>query len=153
MEGGRLRSRAGKIAALRALNAAEGSPEDVEARQHPVAEAAMGEAVLHLTGWRLYYQLPPTDPRWLDATEAEILHDLLVLRYHAEHVRRMADPAADAVERTARDPEKAEELVTSGAAFLADPGTLRALRAIGTLPPEVAATPTPPRAIRIRRIP
>lgn len=153
MEGGRFRGRAGKIAALRALNAAEGSPEDAEARQHPIAEAAMGEAVLHLTGWRLYYQLPPTDPRWLDATEEEILRDLLVLRYHAEHVRRMADPAGDAVAQTASDPEKAEQFVASGRAFLHDPGTLRALRAIGTLPPEAPATPAPPRAIRVRRTP
>lgn len=53
------------------------------------------------TRWRLYYQMPPTDPRVLDATDEDVLLDLLTLEMLGlltqedpmeEMMRAMADP-------------------------------------------------------------
>ena len=58
---------------------------------HPALVLAWRDANDHRTAWRLRYNLPANDPRVLDATDDEIVHDLLVQRYYA-HLARREDP-------------------------------------------------------------
>lgn len=60
--------------------------------------------------WRLYYDMPSTDPRVLEAREDEILMDLVALRYYAHQRLRAADPrAAEAIERQMHEPTLREQ--------------------------------------------
>ncbi len=100
-----------------------------------------GESLL--TAWRLSYELPPTDPRWTEATEEMILRDLLVKRYHDEHIRRLTNPEAAAVEALAADPVgSAEKLERVKKATMEDAGTLRALHRLGLGAKHVEKVPT-----------
>lgn len=78
--------------------------------------------------WRRYYQMPPTDPRYLAATEDQILTDLALLRAQ----RRLEAPEPDVDE---------EELAAEKEALLARMGDkLRATVGGGTKPKTVSAT-------------
>ena len=64
--------------------------------------------------WRIRYQLPPTDPRFLAMTEEDILIDLLTLAYHDEAKRREADPTppeADDPDAVAKYEERKKEVL------------------------------------------
>lgn len=56
--------------------------------------------------WAEHYEMPRTDPRYLDATEDDIYRDLLVFLYRSGE-RRRADPMAGQLEQVMRDPGKA----------------------------------------------
>lgn len=118
----------GKIVALRALEAQHGGRHRDEA---PEVTRAREEGENLLTAWRLTYDLAPTDPRWLEATEEEILHDLLVRRFHHEHFRRLLNPEEAFVEDAARDPEMPARMEAIKRRVMQDPGTVRALQKLG----------------------
>lgn len=44
------------------------------------------------TVWRMAYDMPPTDPRVLDADESTIVRDLMVRLYHTHEQRKIFDP-------------------------------------------------------------
>lgn len=124
----------GKIAALRALHARGGStiPGDIEAFAHPLVTAARETGESLITAWRLAYELPPTDPRFLAMTEDEIIHDLLVRRFHDEHIQRVLNPAEAEIAAMAANPAKAgAALAKVKKAALESTALQRALQAIG----------------------
>lgn len=57
--------------------------------------------------FRAYFQLPRTDPRYLAATDLDMLQDLLEAMYQAGATRRALDPDLAAMEEALRDPESA----------------------------------------------
>lgn len=70
-----------------------------------------------------------------------MLHDLLVRRYHDEHMHRLLHPAEDAVERLAANPEAArEELDKVKRETMGNAGVQRALQRLG-----IGAKQEPPR--------
>lgn len=99
---------------------------------------AEGEGIHTL--WRSIYALPPNDPRALDISEEEVVEDLLVRRFHNEHMRRLLDPKF-AVEEEAATPEAASAADALAAAIAADP------RIRGGIKPETTSMgPRPTRA-------
>lgn len=78
-----------------------------ERDDHPVLHRAAADARSHRAVWRARYGIPITDPRYLNATDADILHDLLVLSYqHAQE--RMRDPQTALAHVAATSPETLE---------------------------------------------
>lgn len=75
------------------------------------------------------YLLPPNDPRYLDATDEEILHDLLVQRFRDEALARAWDPKRAALEDALRDPGMADKLREERRAALADLDKIRRMLA------------------------
>jgi hypothetical protein len=67
-------------------------------RAHEHAHSIEGE-------WRMRYGLPLTDPRWLDATEEEIVEDLLGCMYWDARVRRATVPTERTREGMEQEPE------------------------------------------------
>lgn len=57
--------------------------------------------------WRELYNLPHTDPRYLEATEAGIIDDLLEAMYRAGE-RRRADPREAEMDRYLANPEASQ---------------------------------------------
>lgn len=99
-----------------------------------------GESLL--TAWRLDYKLAPTDPRWTEATEEAILHDLLVKRYHDEHFHRIMHPEEAAIEEMAANPvESGKALERVKKETLANPGVQRALQSLGVGAKQVQKPP------------
>lgn len=88
------------------------------------------EASQAFTEWRLHYGMPPNDPRVLEATEEEVLRDLLVLRSRSMLAQEARNPTAAAVDRLTMDRSAADKMVTDARAYLAKEGTKRALRTI-----------------------
>jgi hypothetical protein len=122
---------AGKILTLRALEA-RGEDEDpvAFAAEHVQLARLTGES--YMTAWRLAYELAPNDPRFLELTEDEILEDLLVRRFHFDHMHRLLHPKEAAVEEMARTPARsAAKLDKVRAALLADPAVQRGLQKLG----------------------
>lgn len=103
--------------------------------------------------WRLRYNVPPNDPRFLDLEEEELLDDLLVLHFLDAEVRRAVSPGRAAAADLAGDEEDQQRLQASGAAFLGRADVQRALQRLhrgGTTSgdrPEAAAAPA---TIRLR---
>lgn len=77
--------------------------------------------------WRKLYGLPPTDPRFLDVEEDEVLRDLLTHAYYDREVARARNPAGQAVVELAADHDAQERMELRKLAFLRDPGTRAAL--------------------------
>lgn len=65
---------------------------------HPWLLEAWADAMSPRTAWRLNYQLPPNDPRVLEADEETVLRDLTLIRYHRHRARAAEDPGAAAAE-------------------------------------------------------
>jgi hypothetical protein len=72
---------------------------------HPWLVDAWRAAGSSRTQWRLYYKLPPNDPRVLELTEEECIRDLLVIRYRRHLIDLELQPietqSADATFRAA----------------------------------------------------
>ncbi len=64
-----------------------------ELDEHPVLHAAYAAVGDPIEQWRCFYRMPPTDPRYLDATEEQIFHDLLVQRYLDDDTAMRANPS------------------------------------------------------------
>lgn len=77
--------------------------------------------------WRKMYDLPPTDPRFLDVEEDQVLCDLLAHAYYDREIARARNPAAAAVVELASDHDAQERMELRKVAFLRDPGTQAAL--------------------------
>lgn len=60
---------------------------------HPHLHELWRAAASPRTVWRLRYNLPPNDPRFLDMTDAEIVDDLLLRMYHDLRVDIAHNPA------------------------------------------------------------
>jgi hypothetical protein len=60
---------------------------------HPVLHRAWAEARSVALAWRQHYLLPPNDPRFLDATEEEMVEDLLAIGYREVQRRAPAEAA------------------------------------------------------------
>lgn len=109
--------------------------------------SAKVEAGSILTAWRLHYNLPLTDPRVQDATDDEVVHDLLVLHFHRQKQRDEAEPERVAAEELASNPEQRERLVEDGRNFASSEDTLKRLRMLGAIDPP----PPAPLAPRTRK--
>lgn len=73
------------------------------------------------------YQLPVTDPRWLEATDADILADATMVMYAEDTARRAADPKAEAAAQARRGGSaEAEKLITQVREALSAGGSLLA---------------------------
>lgn len=116
-----------------------GSPEHQELARHPIVAEAREQGEDIFTAWRLAYQLPPNDPRFLDITEDEIVTDLLVRRHHFDTLHRIHNPREADMEEARNNPAALEMLRKLTAAVASDPGLVRAWRATGVLPPEAPA--------------
>jgi hypothetical protein len=86
---------------------------------HALLHRAFVEARRPATAYRIRYNLPRTDPRFLDTTEDEIIFDLLTCTYFEHEVRKAIDPDAVAGElaqarNLAEGYRKMEEDFTSG---------------------------------------
>ena len=103
---------AGKRAALRVLNGETGGPK------HPLISDAEQEATSLWTLWRLAYDLPPTDPRVLDATEEDVVFDLLVRHFHRKND---SDEEQRLVDRLREHIEDLDEVVAVGEKIRAFP--------------------------------
>ena len=81
-----------------------------ERHDHPVLHRAAADARSHRAVWRARFGVPITDPRYLTATDADILHDLLVIAYQNAG-ERMRDPqtALEHVAATSPDVLEAQE--------------------------------------------
>ncbi len=77
-----------------------------ERDDHPYLHRAYVESRSVRARWRQLFNLPRTDPRYLAATEDDMVADLLEAVY-AEGDRRRADPEWRAIETYLRDPRKA----------------------------------------------
>jgi len=111
----------GKREALRLLSRRVGADSSHPWARRAKAEGA-GANVWRLT-WRLRYNLAPTDPRYLDATDELILTDLMALGYYRDYL----DPARAEIERLQVDPARRAALEERHRDLLADPRTQRAL--------------------------
>lgn len=114
---------------------------------HPGAVEVRRRTHSLVTRWRLYYGMPPNDPRVLAITEDEAGLDLLVLdalgllksvedEEAMEGLRAMMDPKVlEALktwrEEVARDEQAAEELERVRAALPRTPRRIRAKRSTG----------------------
>lgn len=110
----------GKIVALRALN---GPRREVTPADPPAVRRAWEDSTSAMTMWRLFYRMPPNDPRVQDVTEEEVLHDLLVL----EFVKWRELPST---RRMMMDPKARAEFGQQGRRFLASDALKRAMRRI-----------------------
>jgi len=54
---------------------------------------AQAEVANLRTLWRLHYSMPINDPRFLAATDEEVLEDMLILHFAQEQARATQDPA------------------------------------------------------------
>lgn len=93
--------------------------------------------------WRLRFNIPRSDPRYLDATDADMLDDLLVAMIGEAERRRESDPRAALLEDAERNPEAYAE---------GDAALMRSLQEGGTLfqlirANEAAKNAPPPRAV------
>jgi len=91
--------------------------------------------------------MPLTDPRVLDATDDDVIHDLLVLHFHHKKRRDDAEPERVAAEELAGDPEQQKRLVESGKAFATADDTLKRLQMLGAIeaPRPAPILPRPPK--------
>jgi len=71
--------------------------------------------------------MPPNDPRYLEATDSEILEDMLVSAYQNRRVALQACPTAVLAEDSARDPAVGDAMLKRKERFMSDPGVQRAL--------------------------
>lgn len=60
------------------------------------------------TQWRVRFKIPRVDPRNLEATDADVLEDMLTLHYHDRAEWAARDPKGAEADRLANDPEAAE---------------------------------------------
>lgn len=97
---------------------------------HHVAREAQDSARSAETVFRLRYELAPTDPRFLEATEEEIYRDLLTLHFLGEDMRSALDPEREDIERIARDPRAAAALLRRKSEALRDATLAAGLRAV-----------------------
>lgn len=90
-----------------------GDPEGrvIPASRHPLLLRAEMEAEDVYTTWRMLYELPPTDPRALEADEDLVAYDLAVNYYYRRAMERALNPGAAAVREASASPEYAEDLV------------------------------------------
>jgi hypothetical protein len=112
-----------KNLALLALR--DGLPQDLTPYRSPLLWLAQEEAERIPAQWRVIYDMPPTDPRYLEATEEDMVLDLLVRKF----IQRKNDPREEH-EDAAKDPKVLAVLKERKAAFLADQKTKLAIRAM-----------------------
>lgn len=94
----------------------------------PIVLRAVEEAESIGTLFRSVYNLPITDPRYLDATDDEILLDVLIQHVAAERLHRETNPGAAQAEALAADPEALAGMLARGRDFVADPDNLERMR-------------------------
>lgn len=75
--------------------------------------------------WAEHFNLPRTDPRYLDASDDDVVFDLLVLQYRAGE-RRRSDPMQAQLDDVLRDPEGTRQAEEAFDRELEETGTLGA---------------------------
>lgn len=75
--------------------------------------------------WAERYNLPRNDPRYQDATDEDVIRDLLVAMYRTAE-RRRQDPLESQLDDVLRDPTGAAEAERAFEASLTETGTLGA---------------------------
>lgn len=103
------------------------------------------DAASATTVWRMRYNMPPTDPRVLAATESDIMEDLLRLAYYDLRLQIARNPslAVTSDKRAAQEYAAAAERAKATQAYARDIAALKLMdaKARGEAP---AAKPKPP---------
>lgn len=81
------------------------------------------------TQWRLAYDLPPTDPRYLDADEDAIRFDLLVMLANRQKREEAMDPGNAQARDLEDSPDAIAGMLARKSEFMEDPGTHHRLQA------------------------
>lgn len=109
-------------------------------------QAVFAEASSLRTAWRLHYNLPPTDPRYLNATEDEILEDAVLLAFRKRIDLETTHPAAVVAADAARDAAAVAESMNRVRDRLLDHPAFRAMF------PDRGKKDTPPSTSPRRRV-
>ena len=87
-------------------------------------------------------------------TEDEILTDLLVRRFHDEHLHRLLNPGEAEIEDLAADPDESGRMLERAKnRSLKDPSFVRALQALGVGAKTIKAPPAGERRLSVRTSP
>ncbi len=98
------------------------------ASMHPALMRAAVAADDVATVWRMQYEMPPTDPRYLDADDDVVVHDLAVLLYYRRSMEAAVNPAAAALRSAKGDPNYGPDLIARNLAWLRSAQTQHRLR-------------------------
>ena len=137
--------RTGKNAVLRVLTAQLGGPGP---KPHSAVQAAFDASRDWFTQWRLRYNLPPNDPRYLEITEAEVLQDMLTIHFHRKWMTRELDGISEALEDLedlALDQDRVDAFQQAGEEYAQSGSTQRAIQRAtkGGTPEELEAKRLP----------
>jgi hypothetical protein len=77
------------------------------------------------TAYRLRYQLAPTDPRFLEATEEDMIRDALLMHFAHHQAEEERDPDRYRVQELMNEPEFAAMLTERRRNLTEDPEWLR----------------------------
>lgn len=75
----------------------QGTDHPPEPVDHPILHRAFLESSTPRARWAAEFAIPRSDPRYLDATEEDVLRDLLVLQYTRGRARMAGNRAAAAL--------------------------------------------------------
>lgn len=102
--------------------------------------------------WRRLYNMPVNDPRALEATEEEVLLDLLIVHMQNRDRAAADDPVEAARQMEEETPEVMREIVASARAFVQSSATMGRLATLaekaGHVAPTVPKRPVMPRPQR-----
>lgn len=98
---------------------------------HPRLRELWQDSASATTVWRLRYNMPPTDPRVLTATETDIVEDLLTLGYHdlRLHIARNPAAAVTSSREAQKDYAEAAEHAKRSGSYARDIAALKKLEA------------------------
>jgi hypothetical protein len=94
------------------------------------------------TVYRMRYEMPPNDERFLAITEEEVLRDLLVIKYNREKVDDLLHPSS----AEHGDPEAAARYERERVALLSDPKFMASIARVA----RPRGTTDEPKKIQIR---
>lgn len=95
---------------------------------------------------RQRYAMPPTDPRWLDMDDDEVLDEAVRLAYYELHVAR-ADPSV----RAQTEPDSVEKMRAEHEEIVSDTAFMAKIAAVARAVQAEAATPPQPAPARASR--
>lgn len=110
-----------------------------ERTDHPVLQRAYEHATSVQGAWRMRFNIPMTDPRWLEATEEQIVEDMLACMYWDAAVRRETNPSAELRDQMEKAPEAFAEVDRRVHDLLAPEGAIGRLLRQSEAKPETAA--------------